>query len=125
VKEALRRLRDVCRTLDDVTETLAWGHPNFKVGGKTFAALEEYGGEPTLCVKLDKVEQKKRVASDPRFFVAPYIGRHGWTSLRLTGKVDWDEVRGLVKSSHALITEKAAGPRDDFHRRRYLAITAL
>jgi predicted DNA-binding protein (MmcQ/YjbR family) len=97
-------LRKICAKLEDVKETLAWGHPNYKTGGKTFAALEEYGGEPTICVKMDKAAQKKLVASDPRWFVSPYVGRHGWTSLKLTSRVDWREIRRFVKASHSLVS---------------------
>ena len=44
---------------------------------------------------------------DPQFYVAPYIGKHGWTSLRLDGTpLEWREVEELVRESYRLVMPK-------------------
>ena len=44
---------------------------------------------------------------DPRFFVAPYIGKHGWTSMRTAGRIDWREVEDLVRESFRRVATKS------------------
>jgi hypothetical protein len=44
---------------------------------------------------------------DPRFFKTPYVGQHGWVSLRVNGgRLDWKEIAELAAGSHQLITGK-------------------
>jgi predicted DNA-binding protein (MmcQ/YjbR family) len=41
---------------------------------------------------------------DSRFFRTPYIGRHGWVTLRVyAAKLNWNEIRELVKGSYDLV----------------------
>ena len=47
------------------------------------------------------------VIPDPRFYRAPYVGAHGWVSMRVEGVRDWAEVRALVLESYRLIAPKA------------------
>ncbi len=63
--------------MPEAEETTSFGHPTFRVGKKTFAVLDEY------------------------------IGKHGWTSLRLDGTpLEWREVEELVRESYRLIMPK-------------------
>jgi predicted DNA-binding protein (MmcQ/YjbR family) len=43
---------------------------------------------------------------DPRFYRTPYVGQHGWVSLRANTKLDWDEIGGLVRGSYELVSVK-------------------
>jgi predicted DNA-binding protein (MmcQ/YjbR family) len=98
----LKRLRTICLALPETTETLTFGHPTFRVANKMFAVLETYKGELGICVNVGKLMQGIFL-DDPRFFRTPYIGRHGWVTLRAyAAKLNWAEVRGLVKESHKL-----------------------
>jgi predicted DNA-binding protein (MmcQ/YjbR family) len=99
----LTRLRKICSQLLDVTETVSFGHPTFQVRGKTFAVLEQYKGELGLAVKVEK-ELQQVFLKDPRFYMTPYAGKHGWVTLRIEPKpVEWREVREMVRGSYRLV----------------------
>jgi predicted DNA-binding protein (MmcQ/YjbR family) len=102
----LRRLRKGCMALPDATETVSFGHPTFQVNGKAFAVLEEYKGELSICVKVGTNVQGVFLA-DNRFYRTPYIGKHGWISLKVhAAPLDWDEIYELLKGSHGLVNVK-------------------
>jgi predicted DNA-binding protein (MmcQ/YjbR family) len=99
----LTKLRKILAQLPDVHETVTFGHPTFQAGGKTFAVFEQYKGEFGLALKIEK-ELQQVFLNDPRFFLTPYIGKHGWVTLRMNSKpLNWAEVRELLKGSHRLI----------------------
>src|SRR6266852_2000603 len=77
----LRRLRKICLGLPGATETRTFGHPTFQIARKTFAVLEEYKGELGICFKVGELLQGVFL-KDVRFFRTPYIGKHGWVTLR-------------------------------------------
>jgi predicted DNA-binding protein (MmcQ/YjbR family) len=101
--EILKKLRKVCLELKDAEEAVSFGHPTFKRrGGKIFAVLEEYKGELGICVNVGKLMQGIFL-DDSRFFRTPYIGRHGWVTLRVyASRLNWREIRELVKGSYLL-----------------------
>jgi predicted DNA-binding protein (MmcQ/YjbR family) len=44
------------------------------------------------------------VGTDPRkFFRPPYVGHRGWLGVMLHGKVDWDEIAGIVEDAYATV----------------------
>jgi predicted DNA-binding protein (MmcQ/YjbR family) len=98
-KQVLKHLRKICLQLPEARETKTFGHPTFQAGKKTFAVLEEYDGDLTICFKTSRAEQR-RLCKHAGFFAAPYIGKHGWTSLKVGGKIDWLEVERLVLESY-------------------------
>src|SRR5262245_25091922 len=102
----LAKLRKICSLLPDVTETVSFGHPTFQVAGKTFAVFEQYKGEFGLALKVEK-ELQAVFLKDPRFYLTPYIGKHGWVTLRINSRpVGWKEVREMVRASYRLIRPK-------------------
>ena len=103
--QALRKLRGICLGLPEVTETVTFGHPTFMAGKRTFAVLEPYKGEYAIAFKATPADQSA-LTIDPRFYVTPYSGKHGWTSLRLSDDIDWHEVRDLMLMSYRLIALK-------------------
>lgn len=104
----LKKLRAICRALPGVKETRSFGHPTFRVGKKTFAVLEEYKGELSLALKTEK-ELQEVFLKDARFYRTPYIGRHGWVSLRLrAAALRWREIAELLRGSHRLVSPKTA-----------------
>jgi predicted DNA-binding protein (MmcQ/YjbR family) len=107
VKQVLTRLRRFLRTLPGVTETVTFGHPTWRAGKKTFAVYEQYRGEWAIAFKASRARQKELVL-DPRFYVTPYVGRQGWTSLRVPdARVRWTEARGLLLEAwHLVAPEK-------------------
>jgi predicted DNA-binding protein (MmcQ/YjbR family) len=84
---------------------VSFGHPTFRAGKKTFAVFEKYRGEDTVCFKASLADQALLVL-DPRFFVAPYVGKHGWTSMRVGSGVDWRELEDVVRESWRLVATK-------------------
>jgi predicted DNA-binding protein (MmcQ/YjbR family) len=107
--KVLARLRKTCLALPEAYETTSFGHPTFRAGPsgrKTFAVFENYRGEDTICLKAT-LEDQALLVLDPRFFVAPYIGKHGWTSMRTAGPIEWGEVEELVRESYRLVATKS------------------
>ncbi|HKQ48081.1 MAG TPA: MmcQ/YjbR family DNA-binding protein [Phycisphaerae bacterium] len=113
----LPRLRKLCLSLPATTEVKAWGHPTFRVNGKIFVGYgdkttQKLGGLtnrvetlPTIGVKVGKARQKE-LLRDPRFAYADYVGRFGWVTMTLKGRIDWNEIAGLVLTSYRLIAPK-------------------
>ena len=99
----LERLRGICLALPETDEVRTWGHPTFRARKKAFAVLEEYKGELSLAFKVD-MRHRGLFLKDPRFYRTPYIGRPGWVSQRVGGRVNWTEVKHLVSESYRLVT---------------------
>ena len=102
----LTEMRRICLALPEATETMTWGQPHFRVRGKIFAGFGDHAGIENLGFKLER-EHPDAVIQDPRFYRAPYVGAHGWVSMRVEGVRDWNEVRALVLESYRLIAPKA------------------
>lgn len=102
----LERFEALCLALPNTKKTMTWGSPHYRVGEKIFAGAGEKDGAPSCGFKLRKEHQAERVASDPRFAIAAYVGKHGWVDMDLRGKPDWDEVKALVEESYRLIAPK-------------------
>jgi predicted DNA-binding protein (MmcQ/YjbR family) len=105
-KAVLKKLRTICLRLPAATEGVSFGHPTFRIQGKMFAVLEEYKGELGVCLKVGTLLQGIFL-EDSRFFRTPYIGKHGWVTLRVyAAPLDWNEIRELVKGSYQLTAPK-------------------
>ena len=78
----LQKLRQICLALPGTNEVRTFGHPTFRAGKKTFAVFEEYKGQLCIAFKVTASHQYLFL-KDPRFFRTPYIGRHGWVSLKV------------------------------------------
>lgn len=103
----LERFESLCLALPNTKKTMTWGSPHYRVGEKIFAgASVGEDGKESGGFKLTKEHQAERVASDPRFTIAAYVGKHGWVDMDLRGKPDWDEVKALVEESYRLIAPK-------------------
>jgi len=89
-------------SLAEVSEIEAWGHPNFRVGKKTFAVFEVYRGRPCIAVKAEDGLQQLLI-DEVRFFRTPYIGNRGWISAWVDRDVDWTLLEDLVKRSYRLM----------------------
>ncbi len=100
----LERIRALCLAYPESTEVVAWGHPTFRVRDKIFASTGFDG--TTLGVKATHEQQADLVSSDPRFSIADYVGKHGWVTMSLAGKVDFGFVESLIKESYRLVAPK-------------------
>jgi predicted DNA-binding protein (MmcQ/YjbR family) len=120
----LRKLRAICLALPETSETPSWGHPNWRTGKRTFAVLEVYRGQPSICLKPAS-ESYRSLAKDPRWYVTPYVGHRGWLSRVVDGTLDWNEIERLVRESfreHA--TARALAALDGTPRARPAAARA-
>ena len=113
----IKRLREICLALPEVTEKEAWGECTFRVGGKMFAMTDNHhhGGEHcSVWVKAPPMLQEILVGADPlRFFKPPYVGHKGWVGVRLdVKKVDWEELAGILEDGYLMSAPKRlAKPR--------------
>jgi len=101
----LARLRKLCLALPGAAETLTWGHPNFRVDGKIFAGYGLQAGHRTISGKVGK-DRQRTLIRDRRYLYSDYVGRFGWVSFILEGRIDWNEVAGLMLSSYRLIATR-------------------
>jgi len=104
VDKALERLRRLCLALPEARETVAWGHPVFKAGTKTFAAIEPVKGRPSIAFRLAPVDVDLLLRR-PGFFTTPY-GRGLWVSAWADEVLDWSLIGGLVERSYRVVALK-------------------
>jgi len=99
-ERVLEKLRKICLALPETSEVVAWGHPTFRVKDKIFVGFGIEDGRIILGFKADGLEQQELVETEPdTYYVAKYVGRHGWVSMRLDRSVDWKRVKEHVTSS--------------------------
>lgn len=102
--QALQRLRALCLSLPETTETSSWGHPNFRAGKRTFAAFERVHGRPSIAFRLDPVDVN-RLLHRQQFFTTPY-GRGQWVSVWADAPLDWPFVADLLRRSYRVVALK-------------------
>jgi len=102
---ALRKLRKFCLALPEVKETMTFGNPTFMAGKRTFVVLDKYKGDYAIAFKATPADQMVLIM-DPRFYITPYSGKHGWTSLKLSDDMNWEEIRDLTIMSYRLVALK-------------------
>ena len=106
--ELYRWLAKLVSTLPSTKVTITWGEPHFRVGEKIFSGWGQgKDGRYSVGIKLDKDKQAALVASDPRFEVAPYVGKHGWASFFPGEDPDLAELEALVVESYCNIAPRA------------------
>ena len=98
-------MRKLALALPGAHETFTWGHPQFRVDGKIFAAWGPQAGRECVCVKVGKPRQKE-LLREGRYLYADYVGRFGWVAFPVEGRVDWNEVAELLITSYRLIAPK-------------------
>lgn len=100
----LQRVRRLCLALPESCEALAWGHPVFKAGTRTFAAIEPIKGRPSVAFRLDPVDVDLLLKRKP-FFPTPY-GRGQWVSAWADAALDWALVGSLIERSYRIVALK-------------------
>lgn len=115
----LKKISAICLALPEATvERTVTEHAIYRVRKRVFAYfLNNHHGDGivSVCFKTALGEHEDLVRRSPkRFYLPAYIGVRGWAGLRLdTGKIDWEEVSGLVSGSYRLVAPKklAAGQK--------------
>ena len=96
---ALFRLRRLCLGLPEAAELLTWGCATFRVRGRIFAMHVADQAEAVWCKAPPGVQSLLVEVASDRFFVPPYVGRHGWIGIRLDHSTDWRELSDLIERS--------------------------
>jgi predicted DNA-binding protein (MmcQ/YjbR family) len=111
VTSKLDRLEQIATRLPEAerVDIEAWGgEPTFRVRGKNFVFAGHDGS--SLSVKLPLDEAMAVVATDPMATPTGYgLGRHGWVSISLTGRLSaarWREVEEWIETSYTLIAPR-------------------
>ena len=105
-----KRLTRLCTSLPEV-EAQGEQHVGFTVRGRRFAwLLDDHHGDGCLALncKGPPGESERLAEQHPdRFFIPAYLGSRGWIGLWLdTGRVDWEEVEGLIVDGYRLVAPK-------------------
>ena len=97
------RLRVAALALPGAWEDSPWdGDTVAKVGDKIFVFLgDESIGVKAASSRQEADEWLQRYPDDAS--VLPYIGRHGWNSLRIGGAIDEDELLEAVETSYEIV----------------------
>jgi len=115
-----KRLLAIVNSLPGAYEDRPWGSVHCKVADKIFVGWGRHDdGTMGLGFKTEKTLQSMLLASDPRFTMAKYVGKHGWVDMKMDKKPNWDEIEQFVVNSYRMIAPKklvkeldAGGQRD-------------
>jgi predicted DNA-binding protein (MmcQ/YjbR family) len=107
----LRRLSAMALVLPEATRKIHGDHAAFLIRKKPFAYfLNNHHGDGIVSIAgkvLPGDNSALAVAQPERFYLPAYIGPRGWIALRLDrGKIDWDEVAELLRTSYLLLAPK-------------------
>jgi hypothetical protein len=110
----LARVTKICLALPEATRNMMGRHAGFLVRKRMFAYyLDDHHGDGIVAVtcKVLPGDNTALITANPkRFYMPAYIGPRGWVGLRLdVGKVDWDEVKELVRGSYQMVAPKTLG----------------
>lgn len=98
-------IRAIVATLPQTEERETWGEATFRVRDKIIVMVGPDGERASLKASL--LEQQALIARDPdTFSVAPYVGRHGWISVRLA-TVDPIEMSELITEAWRMTAPKS------------------
>jgi hypothetical protein len=91
-------VRRICLALPEVEEELTWGTDvTFRVKRKIFAIGGD--GADAVSIKASPEAQADLLALDPETFSkSAYVGRFGWTTVRLAG-IPEPHLRELLESA--------------------------
>lgn len=99
--EMLRRFRALCLAFPKASETSSWGHPNFRVGKRTFATFEIVEGRPSIAFLVGEREAGLLLRRK-HFFSTPY-GRGQWVSIWADSRLNWRLIADLLGRSYRLV----------------------
>ncbi|WP_134703467.1 MmcQ/YjbR family DNA-binding protein [Ammoniphilus sp. YIM 78166] len=100
--EILQEVRELCKELPQVEEIIdGFGHVSFKVNRKSFIIMgEDEQGQLGLSFKSD-LETQQLLIQQGGFVKTPYIGRHGWVSVKSSDlDLDKDGLCDLLKEAY-------------------------
>ncbi|MCH5585421.1 MmcQ/YjbR family DNA-binding protein [Shimazuella sp. AN120528] len=104
--DILHYVRKICSNLSEVMEHKdGFGYVTFQVHGKSFVKITDRAG---LCFKSNR-EMQELLIQESKFFKTPYIGRHGWVSIRNPQEEDWTYLMELIQEAYLRAAPKYLG----------------
>ena len=103
------KVRALCLALPEVNERLSHGAPAFFIRDKkTFCNFhhDTYSSDGTLALfaAAPPGVQEALIADNPKRYYRPaYVGHRGWIGMRLDGKLDWDEIAGVIEDAYCTV----------------------
>jgi predicted DNA-binding protein (MmcQ/YjbR family) len=102
----ISRVREATASFPEVAERVdKFGHTTFRIRDKPFVFLGEDGSGCWMSVKADRHLQQFLLTRD-EFERTPYIGQHGWTSIRVDRIPAWAEMEGLIRQAYLLVAPR-------------------
>lgn len=110
-QSAVRRLREICLALPEVTERLSHGEPTWFVRNRTtFVTLDDHhhGADHLAfwCAAAPGVQEELVDQEPDRFFRPPYVGGRGWLGVRIDRDPDWDEIARICADAYRQVAPK-------------------
>lgn len=110
-ESAVRRLREICLALPEVTERLSHGEPTWFVRNRTtFVTLDDHhhGADHVAfwCAAAPGVQEDLVDQEPDRFFRPPYVGGRGWLGVRIDRDPDWDEIARICADAYRQVAPK-------------------
>jgi predicted DNA-binding protein (MmcQ/YjbR family) len=104
--ELLANVRKICTLLPEVSEQIdSFGHTSFRVNNKPFVIMGEDEKGASLSVKTTP-ETQEMLLQQAHYYKTPYIGHHGWVSVRAAAPLDWREIESLVREAYLRVAPK-------------------
>jgi predicted DNA-binding protein (MmcQ/YjbR family) len=95
----IRKLRDMCLSLPETSESTSFGCPIWRAGKKTFVWAG--GDEKRLLLSFwVGVDRQAMLTADRRYSIPAYMGHNGWISLDVAKRCDWPEIQELLLGSY-------------------------
>lgn len=102
------KVRTICSRYPEVTEKIdGFGHTSFRVNDKPFVMMGEKEDIPSLSIKTAPATQEFLLQQEEsNYMKTPYIGHHGWVSLRNITDMNWKEVEDLIEEGYSRTAPK-------------------
>jgi hypothetical protein len=109
VKNSIKTVESIGRSLPDVELTTSWGQRSLKVRGKMFACMASHkSAEPdTLVVMMDVAGRDALIEDDPdTYYLKEHYVNYPCVLVRLS-RIPADALRDLLTGAHRFVSAKA------------------
>jgi hypothetical protein len=110
-KTHLKRVRQICLALPDVTEKISHGEPTFFVRQRVFTMFannHHNDGHVAVWIPAAPGLQEALISEQPEtYFRPPYVGSSGWVGIELA-RVSDEVLTNHIAEACALIRKKAS-----------------
>ena len=106
------RIREICMTLPNVSETVNWGHHlvywvgDRDIGGKMFAMTDLDGSGTGVLWFHCGAERFHELLENEGIMASPYLAKAGWVTVERWDALRPRQIEEELRRAHALIFEK-------------------